>query len=102
MFLHVGCNFVSSQVSWNFLVKFCTQHTPLAARTLTHNTAKRTNKRTRTHHGHRSANIHLHATEDLRPVFRTLIHLHPHGPTYVHSHVRQSHIHKLSSVSTTG
>jgi hypothetical protein len=26
MFLHVGCNFVSNRASWNFLVKFCTQH----------------------------------------------------------------------------
>jgi len=44
MFLHVGRNFVSKRVSWNFLVKFCIQHTPLAERTLTHNTAKRTPK----------------------------------------------------------
>jgi hypothetical protein len=73
MFLHIGCNFVPNQASWNFLVKFCTQHTQLAVRTLTRNTAKRTPKRTRTHRGHRPAHIHLqvgeHATDDLRPVF---------------------------------
>jgi len=102
MFLHVGCNFVSNQVSWNFLLKLCTQHTPLAVRTLTHNTAKRTPKRTRTHHGQRPAHIHLHVPEDLRPVFRTLIHLHPHALTYVHSYVRQSHTHILRSVSIAG
>jgi len=63
MFLHVDCNFVSNRVSWNFLTKFCTQHTPLAVRTLTHNTAKRTPRRTRTHHGYTPAHIHLQVHE---------------------------------------
>jgi len=103
MFLQVGCNLVSKRVSWNFLIKFCTQRTPLAVRTLTHNTAKRTSKRTRTHHGYSPAHIHLyiheHATEDLRPFFRTLIQLHPYAPTHVHSYVRQSHMHILRPIS---